>query len=198
MALSNLDRDLLQSCLAGRSEAWAELTDRFLGLIIHVVNHTAEARNIQITPESRDDLVAEVFLSWIERDFAALRRFRGNSSLATYLTVIARRVVTRRLSQLRIPHPTFQTNNAEQIALVVSPDSRHVQTHDSFDEEEFEQLVSRLTSEEAIAIRMFHIESKSYDEISQRLGMPINSVGPFLSRAREKMRAANPRVGQHS
>jgi RNA polymerase sigma-70 factor (ECF subfamily) len=50
--------------------AWQELTDRFLGLIIHVVNHSASARNIQITAESRDDLVAEVFLSWIEKEYS--------------------------------------------------------------------------------------------------------------------------------
>jgi len=68
VALTNLDRELLQKCLENQPLAWEELTDRFLGLIIHVVNHSANARNIQITAESRDDLVAEVFLSWIDKD----------------------------------------------------------------------------------------------------------------------------------
>jgi RNA polymerase sigma-70 factor (ECF subfamily) len=35
---------------------------------------------------------------------------------------------------------------------------------------------------------MFHIEGKSYQEISRTVGMPENSVGPMLSRARAKLR----------
>ena len=39
----------------------------------------------------------EVFLTALKNDFAVLRNFRGKSSLATYLTVVARRVVVKEL-----------------------------------------------------------------------------------------------------
>ena len=35
---------------------------------------------------------------------------------------------------------------------------------------------------------MYHLEGKSYAEISQAVGMTENSIGPVLSRARAKMR----------
>jgi len=35
---------------------------------------------------------------------------------------------------------------------------------------------------------MFHLEGKSYREISDRIGMAENSVGPYLTRVRAKMR----------
>jgi RNA polymerase sigma-70 factor (ECF subfamily) len=35
---------------------------------------------------------------------------------------------------------------------------------------------------------MYHLEGKSYREISSVIGMPENSIGPMLSRARAKMR----------
>jgi RNA polymerase sigma-70 factor (ECF subfamily) len=35
---------------------------------------------------------------------------------------------------------------------------------------------------------MYHLEGKSYQEISRVVGMPENSVGPMLSRARSKLR----------
>jgi RNA polymerase sigma-70 factor (ECF subfamily) len=35
---------------------------------------------------------------------------------------------------------------------------------------------------------MYHLEGKSYREISQALGLPENSIGPTLHRAREKLR----------
>jgi RNA polymerase sigma-70 factor (ECF subfamily) len=35
---------------------------------------------------------------------------------------------------------------------------------------------------------MYHLEGKSYEEIGQIVGMSANSIGPVLSRARDKMR----------
>jgi len=37
-------------------------------------------------------------------------------------------------------------------------------------------------------VRLHHLEARSYDEISRLTGMPLNSIGPALSRARQKMR----------
>ena len=47
--------------------------------------------------EDRDDLAAEVFLAIVKDDLALLRRFRGQSSLATYLPVVSRRIVVHEL-----------------------------------------------------------------------------------------------------
>lgn len=183
VALSNLDRELLRDCLAKAPQAWENLSDRFLGLVVHIVNHTALARGVHMPPELRDDLVADVFVSWIDRDFAVLRRFRGQSSLATYLAVVSRRVVLRRLSQLRLPQ-----NRQSIEALKLDPTDAET---NRYTREEFEQLnasIEKLSQNEAQAVRMFHLDGKSYSEIGSHIGMPENSVGPFLSRAREKIR----------
>jgi RNA polymerase sigma-70 factor, ECF subfamily len=37
-------------------------------------------------------------------------------------------------------------------------------------------------------VRLYHLEGKSYDEISRQTGVPTGSVGPTLTRARAKMR----------
>ena len=42
---------------------------------------------------------------------------------------------------------------------------------------------------EARIVRMYHLEGKPYQEISSAVGVPENSIGPILSRARSKMRA---------
>ena len=97
MSLSGVDRQLLQRCLDSAPRAWQDFVDRFLGLVIHVANHTAESRGLKIDEATREDLVSEVFLTLIQNDYAVLRRFRRNCSLATYLTVISRRVVVRKL-----------------------------------------------------------------------------------------------------
>jgi RNA polymerase sigma-70 factor (ECF subfamily) len=48
-----------------------------------------------------------------------------------------------------------------------------------------------LNGQEADVVRMYHLEGKSYQEISSSMGVPENSVGPTLSRAREKLRRAS-------
>src|SRR5580692_10842857 len=97
MALSDIDRNLLQRCLARKPRAWEDFVDRFMGLVVHVVNHSAQCRSLRVSPEDREDLVAQVFLTIISNEMAVLRNFRGDSSLATYLTVIARRVVVHQM-----------------------------------------------------------------------------------------------------
>jgi RNA polymerase sigma-70 factor, ECF subfamily len=184
VALSNLDRDLLRDCLAREPDAWVQFTDRFIGLVAHVVQHTAVMRQIHLSQELRDDLVADVFLAWIDNDFAILRRFQGRSSLATYLAVVARRIVARRLAQLRLPasHGSLDSVPSEP----ASEDDQERYTKE--DIEQLEKSIDRLSQHEATAVRMFHFEGKSYQEIGSHLGMAENSIGPFLSRARDKIR----------
>ena len=101
VALSEIDRSLLDRCLSRKARAWEDFVDRFMGLVVHVINHTAQCRSINLSAADREDLAAEVFLAIVDNDMAVLRHFRGRSSLATYLTVIARRVVVRKLVEGR-------------------------------------------------------------------------------------------------
>ena len=45
-------------------------------------------------------LLKEVLLQVVANDYAVLKQFRGRSSLATYLTVIARRICVHQLAKL--------------------------------------------------------------------------------------------------
>jgi len=181
VALSDIDRNLLDRCLGGKPRAWEDFVDRFMGLVVHVVNHTAQCRSLQLPRSDREDLAADVFLTIIDNDMAVLRHFRGQSSLATYLTVIARRVVVRKLVERRSAVPL-----GDMVAHAASEDA-HLEQRIS-DHEEVGRLLSQLQGSEETVVRMYHLEGKSYQEISRTVGMPENSVGPMLSRARAKLR----------
>ncbi len=182
MALSEIDRNLIQRCLARSPRAWEDFVDRFMGLVIHVVNHTAKCRSIRLTREDRDDLASQVFLAIVGEEFAVLQRFRGECSLATYLTVVARRVVVHQLLDRKIAAP-LQGSLEE----AVGSDGEEAEQRIS-DREQVERLLSGLQETEAAVVRMYHLEGKSYREISAATGMSENTVGPTLSRARLKMR----------
>ena len=91
MGLSDIDRKLLERCLDRQPGAWEDFVDRFLGLVVHVIHHTSQSRSVRPSQADIDELAGEVFLTIVQDDFATLRNFRGESSLATYLTVVAPR-----------------------------------------------------------------------------------------------------------
>ncbi len=195
MSLSDIDRILLQRCIDGAPRAWQDFVERFLGLVIHVANHTAESRGIRLDEATRDDLVAEVFLVLLASDRGVLRRFRRDSSLATYLTVVARRVIARRLHDYiarNRQNISGKQSAVAQAAAIQSASSSAVPGNGQADRlenrEEVERLMARLDPQESDVVRMYHLEGKSYQEISRAVGMNENSVGPLLSRARQKMR----------
>jgi RNA polymerase sigma-70 factor (ECF subfamily) len=185
VALTNLDRDLLRRCLAHQPGAWNDFVDRFLGLIYHVVHHTAHLRSTPLRPEDTEDLAAEVLLQIVANDYGVLRQFRGNASLATYLTVIARRISVHELAR-------------RAAAREVQPSPEHADMKEVEDEtprtpgleslEEVEKLLGKLPSREREVVRLHYIEGRTYEEISTELNIPVNSIGPILSRARKKLR----------
>jgi RNA polymerase sigma-70 factor (ECF subfamily) len=54
--------------------------------------------------------------------------------------------------------------------------------------EEVEKLLSKLPSKEREVVRLYYLEGRTYEEISTDLNIPVNSIGPVLSRARKKLR----------
>jgi len=185
VVLSDIDRRLLQRCLNRKPHAWEDFVDRFLGLVIHVVRHTAKARSIRLTKQDEEDLAAEFFLAVIDDDFAVLRRFRGESSLATYLTVVARRVVVRELLKRKSASGLKESAKRQEEAAVAAIEEAEARIRNR---EEVERLMRGLSEREADIVRLYHLEGKSYREISSAVGLPENSIGPTLSRARAKMR----------
>lgn len=207
MVLSNLDRDLLNRCLLGTPDAWQDFVDRFLGLITYVVSEVASSRSLGLDAAGLDDVVADVFLALIDQDFRTLRRFRGQSSLGTYLVVVARRIAVRKLTEhqrRRQSSTAFSQPPLEEIPPTLNRGlaSHASSSHDAArgdgvaasdehlvaDKEEVQVLLAQLPTTEATAVRMFHLEECTYREIGMHIGIPENSVGPLLSQARAKMR----------
>ena len=92
-----VDRTLLRRCLNKEPGSWNDFVDRFLSLIYHVIGYTAHLRSVRLAPEDLEDIAAEVLLKIVANNFKVLREFRGNASLATYLSVVARRICVQEL-----------------------------------------------------------------------------------------------------
>ncbi|GAB5401959.1 MAG: sigma-70 family RNA polymerase sigma factor [Aureliella sp.] len=185
MALSDNDQKLIERCLAGDAGSWEEFVHRFLPLITHVVNSCIAIRTSQPQQQLRDDIVAEVMLAIVDKDYRVLRRFRGQSTLTTYLVVVARRIAIRALAKQVISAQPVST------AAVDSVDAREDALQIENDEE-VHAMLDKLPGQQATVIRMYHLEHRNYGEIGESLGIPENSVGPLLSKARARMKEMRP------
>lgn len=184
MALTPVDRTLLARCLNHEPGAWVDFVDRFLSLIYHVVHHTAHLRSMLLRPEDVEDIAADILLQIVKEDYRVLREFRGESSLASYLTVIARRTCVHELaSRAAAREARAQANGGEP-----EPEE-HSNVQAGLESlEEVQKLLGKLPAREREVVRLSYLEGRSYEEISTELHIPVNSIGPILSRARKRLR----------
>jgi RNA polymerase sigma-70 factor (ECF subfamily) len=182
--LREIDRQLLERCLRKEPGAWNDFVDRYMGLIYHVIHHVSHARSVILNPADIEDIAAEIFLAVVDDDYAVLRRFKGSSSLPTYLTVVARRVcvreVIKRTREAELGHA--QAHRAG-IAEESPSEVESVATA-----EEVERMLQNLSGREADVVKLYHLKYLNYRQIGKQLGIPENSVGPILSKARQQLR----------
>jgi RNA polymerase sigma-70 factor (ECF subfamily) len=188
VALTPVDRELLKRCLQREPGAWNDFVDRYLGLIYHVIHHTAHLRSIPLRPEDTEDLAAEILLQIVAGDYAVLRHFRGKSSLATYLTVIARRICVQELARRAAAREVQPAKDGALRNVEAEPEEPPQAGVGLETLEEVGRLLKQLPARERQVVRLYYLEGRTYEEIATELNVPINSIGPILSRARKKLR----------
>ncbi|HZE98146.1 MAG TPA: sigma-70 family RNA polymerase sigma factor [Planctomycetota bacterium] len=164
------DRDAVRELLAGGRSAW----DRFARdtrLVVLKAVHTA-ARRFRASEADVEDAASQVFIELFQDDAKAIRAYRGESALTTWLTVVAYRIATREF----VRH--IRAREVEAAKPVPVPVER--------DREVLETL-EKLPELDRRALVMFHVDDCSYKEISDQLSVPLNQVGMVLLRAREKL-----------
>ncbi len=181
-----VDRDLLKRCLAREAGSWNDFVDRFLSLIYHTIGYTAHLRSVRVGPEDMEDIAAEVLLRIVADNFKVLRDFRKESSLATYLAVVARRIAVHELSRRQKVVDSINRGDSSRPELDLDAAPAAQKGMESL--EEVEKLLRRLSGKEREIVRLYYLESRTYEEISSETDVPVNTIGAVLSRARKKLR----------
>jgi RNA polymerase sigma-70 factor (ECF subfamily) len=87
------------------------------------------------------------------------------------------------LKQSTRPKTLSQNTSLPEPADRSVPPQQHIAQQD-----EIEHYLKHLSSEEQVLLRMHDLEGHSYSEISHATGIPVNSIGPRLSKARKSIR----------
>jgi RNA polymerase sigma-70 factor, ECF subfamily len=182
--LRDIDRKLIDRCLRKESGAWNNFVDRYMGLIYHVIQYAAYARSRQLSVEDVEDIAAEILLKIVDNDYAVLKRFKGISSLPTYLTVISRRTCVKQLIKRQREEELGHTNAHRAF----TDDGASGEIEAILTSGEVERMLEDLSEREAEVVRLYHLKFLNYRQIGKQLGIPENSVGPILAKARKKLR----------
>jgi RNA polymerase sigma-70 factor, ECF subfamily len=190
VALTPIDRELLQRCFAKHPGSWNDFVDRYLSLIYHVIQHTAHLRSARPNPEDIEDIAAEVLLQIVADDYKVLRQFKGVASLATYLTVIARRITIHELNRRQTVREQLRKGDVSEAPDLADESLAAQKGLESL--EEVEHLLRKLKGRDREVVRLFYLEGRTYEEISTELNIPVNTIGALLTRARQKLREMRP------
>lgn len=182
-----MDSALVQALLGDSPAAWEEFVDRYGGLIRSRVADVASLFGRRNDWSMIDDVTAEVFASLLSRDAAALRCFRSQSSLSTYLAVIATRIARRMIARL-VRNQHGQSESLDQVdshGVAAAPESNLIGREET---DRLLNLVDRLPERQKELVVAFYREEQTYAEISHRFEIPIGSIGTTLRRAEQRLR----------
>ncbi len=196
MPLTDLDRKLLSELLAGQAGSWKIFVDRFTGLIVQVIQQTAHAHSLRLNSDDIEDLCADTYAELLSRDMAALRAFRGRCSFATYLAVIVRRIVVRRLTEQRFRQALGHVSAHSSSLEMATSDQVEVSQVDARDQ--VQSLMASLPERTRNLLKYLYLEGKSYQEAAALLGLSLNSIGAAVSRLRSVLSNGSPAMATSS
>jgi RNA polymerase sigma-70 factor (ECF subfamily) len=173
------DAELLARMRAGRPDAFAELmrsnNQRLYRLARGFLDNAAEA----------EEALQESYV----RAFTHLDRFRGESSLATWL---ARIVLNEALGRLRRRRPTVDLDGAEEA--VAAGDAPAATPEQEIARREVRRAIERAVDDLPPAFRsvfiMRAVEEMSVEETAACLGIPGDTVKTRFHRANKQLRRA--------
>jgi RNA polymerase sigma-70 factor, ECF subfamily len=186
MPLTDVDQKLLKRILEKKPGSWNDFVDRFLSLIYHTIHHTAHLRSAKLRAEDVEDIASEVLVALLADDSKPLRTFRGQASLSTYLTVIARRICVHELTRRQSVRDSIQRGDVQPVTDIPEDDTAAAKAMEKLDD--VDALLRQLSGKPREVVRLFYLEGRTYEEISTELDLPVNSIGAVLTRAREKLR----------
>lgn len=180
------DHQLLAATLTGDETAFLELTRRYRNQITNYVYRMLDDYDRAV------DLTQETFVRvWVNAG-----RYQATYSFSTYIYKIAHNLAISELRQRKrrrtIQLPTYFSAKDNEEMEVEIEDRKQLLAEDVMIGDERRRAVSRaiasLPEKYRGALVLCDIEEKSYDEISEVLGLPVGTVKSRINRARNLLK----------
>ena len=168
------DYELIQDCLAGNSDVFAELVKRYKNLVYSVILRMVNDR------EEANDLAQDVFI----KIYKNLDKYYPDFKFSTWVIRISTNHVIdyrRKKKQETVPLEEVEfTLSTEE-----SPEGAYIRREQK---EELQKIVSDLPDMYKIPIMLYHEQGLSYQEISDIIDEPLSKVKNRIFRGRRMLK----------
>jgi RNA polymerase sigma factor (sigma-70 family) len=174
------DSELIKACLAGDQQAWNEFVTRYARLVYSI------ARRRGLDADAAADVFQEVFLI-VHRQLYSLQH---HQALVAWLITITQRECRRLVQRSHPTDPLDDTYTDERVDI-----SAQVQRW------EMRQTIDRAMREleprcrELLTALFLEETPPDYIQLSQRLGIPMGSIGPIRARCLKTFEAILRKLG---
>ena len=175
------DQTLIDSCLAGRREAFGELVERYQSRLYHSLLHLLGSA------EDAQDLAQDAFVQAFEK----LSGFRGQSQFYSWLFRIAFNLAA---SSRRRPSRKSVSLDGQRDVHGFEPSDNSPMNDPSFSmdvadrQRSVQRALSELSEEFRTALVLKEMDGMSYEEIADVLEIPLGTVRSRIHRARLELR----------
>jgi RNA polymerase sigma-70 factor (ECF subfamily) len=177
------DTELVTRCIRREPGAWVEFVDRFKGTVQALARRYLKLHGHLPDEPELEDIVQEVFLALVRRDFRLLRNYDSTYTVKTYLGVITRTEVHRLLRRRK---PVIGTEEDLEEAGATVPSSSDGAA-DAEEKEVLHRALADLPQRDAEILRLRFLREMDYREIASAMNIPETSVGQTLFRAKQRL-----------
>lgn len=178
------EAELLKRLLEGDSGAWRELVMSYSAVLMGVSARAFRVYRMEGTEQDHEDVVAAVWENLLEEDKRVVRRCleQGNLTATLYVLTKHRAVDLIRKKGVLAAEELTEEMTEEMEVMAEEGDGERVS------EEEVAGAMEKLTEKQRTLVRLFYLHQKSYKEIEALTGVGLNSIGPTIKRAVERLR----------
>lgn len=174
--LTNKELHLVQRIRKGETHAFTELVDGYKDLV-----YTLALRMLR-NREEAEEVAQDSFI----KVFNALKQFKGDSKISTWIYRVTYNTCLDRIKQNKQNRLFIDSENLEEFAFVDMNNALDKMLNEER-KELMENCLAQLSAKDAGLLTLFYFEEKSLLEIEKILNIPVNSLKVRLFRARKKM-----------
>jgi len=172
------ERELVRRCVGGDEQAWQQFHARYRPVVERLA--AAALKRGRGGQDLVEEIASAVFENLVDRNYGALRSFRWQCSIETWLRIVVRTCMIRRLRRKTPrPEPREATDPADEpVGTALAAEERDA----------VRRALRELPERERGVLTAFFAEDSSYADISRRFDLPMGTVATIISRTRARLR----------
>jgi len=171
------DMELIESCLNGHQDDFAELVNRYKNLVYSIILRQTRDN------EEANDLAQDVFL----KIYKNLRSYTPEFKFSTWVMRITGNYIIDQHRKKKAETVPFEPHMAEgaNMATEPSPEAEYLRREQT---ERINKILEDLPEMYRVPVVLYHQQDMSYQEISETIGEPLSKVKNRIFRGRKLLK----------